>query len=91
MFEEWRKDFSEASRQWEYEHIWQPIGRSLKNAGIAMWDGFLNILPDIMGYGAVLTGAIVILRVMGGRSMIKPLGIYGGALIVSMCILAVDQ
>ena len=45
-------------------------------------------LPDIMGYGALLTAACIIIGAMVRKGgMMKPLAYFAGALIIAVCIL----
>lgn len=70
------------------EFIINKVGTGLKEGGIVIWDWFVSVLPDIMGYGTMATGALVILGAMVGREgMIKPLGYLSGGVILSLCVL----
>lgn len=79
----------------EKEYIYEPlrekllsnIGSGLKSIGIALWDMFIPLLPDLIGYGAIATGAIVILSSMAGRGLVKPLAVFSGVTILAVCIL----
>ena len=75
----------------EHELIYRPLGEKIgdafKEIGMMAWDWFVDVLPSIVGYGAVATGAFVILSSMAGRGMMKPLGIFAGVTIVAVCIL----
>lgn len=72
----------------EVKHAVKPAGAGIKWIATNIWDWFVVNLPDIMGYGTILTGILVILSVMAGRGMIKPLAIYSVLLIIALCILA---
>ena len=66
----------------------EPIGNAIKNIASGAWNWVVDVLPDVMGYGAILAGATIILGSMvGNGGMIKPLAVYGGGLIVAICIL----
>lgn len=54
----------------------------------ATHEWFIGVLPDLVGYGTLATGAAVIGYSLAGQGMMKPLGIYSCVLIVSLCILA---
>jgi hypothetical protein len=71
----------------EIEMVAKPAKDSLQDTLLSMWDWFVTNLPDIMGYGAILTGVIMILSAMAGKGMIKPAGFFGGALILAVSIL----
>ncbi|MEK4418973.1 hypothetical protein [Bacillus sp. FSL K6-0268] len=81
-------DFSDSIVETEIEFILKPIGHFFKESGLLIWDWFVMNLPDIMGYGALLTAACIIIGAMirkGG--MMKPLAYFAGALIIAVCIL----
>jgi hypothetical protein len=68
--------------------LWKPFVNMLRDFCLFLWDWFIHNLPDIMGYSAVLTGICIILGAMFGKGgMLKPIAIYAGGLIVSVCIL----
>ncbi len=73
----------------ETEFILKPIGALMKHISVEVWEWFVINLPDIMGYTTIAAGAFVILSSMVGRgNMMKTLGWYVGALILSLCILS---
>ena len=82
----------------EKEYIYKPVAKSiannlrdgLTNIGVGIWNWFVSILPDLIGFGAVATGAFVILSSMGGRGVVKPLGIFSGITILAVCILGAE-
>lgn len=85
----WFNDFTGDLVRGEVELILKPIGAFLKEAGLFLWDWFIFILPDLMGYGAILAGITIILGAMIGKGgMIKPLSVYAAFLILVVCILA---
>jgi murein DD-endopeptidase MepM/ murein hydrolase activator NlpD len=72
----------------EVELVLKPLGNLFKDIGIGLWNWFIANLPDIMGYGTILAGAIIILSAMAGRGgIIRPLAWYAGAMIIAVCIL----
>lgn len=81
-------NFSEAVLQGEMELIIKPLGHFLRDFGQFLWEWFIFILPDLMGYGAVFYGVLIILGAMTSKGqMMKHLGRYGAYLIASTCIL----
>lgn len=75
----------------EKELIYKPIGERIVEGfkGVVgyVWDSFVPIIPDLIGYGAVATGVLVILSTMAGRGAVKPLGYFGGVTVLAICIL----
>lgn len=70
------------------KYVMEPIGNFFKNVAMGTWNWFVEALPDIMGYGALATGAIIVLSSMTGNGgIIKPIAYYAGGLIVALCIL----
>lgn len=49
----------------------------------------IQILPELCAYGALVTGAFVMVSGLFGRSIMRPLGTYSAFLFVSICILEV--
>lgn len=47
----------------------------------------IKILPELCAYGALVTGALVMLSGFFGRGMFRPLSVYSAFLFVSICIL----
>jgi Peptidase family M23 len=88
---EFLKDPGRVTSESGAEHgglLWRWIENELHNLTVDAWNWFVVNLPDIMGYGAIAAGVFVILGSMAGKGgMIKPLGIYVGALILALCIL----
>ncbi|MBO0602764.1 hypothetical protein I2483_13935 [Sporosarcina sp. E16_3] len=60
---------------------------SLSSIGHSVWEWFVQSLPDLAGYGTMVTGVCVILSTMAGRGMVRPLGFLAGGLIVAVCVL----
>lgn len=89
--EHWIWKFDRWVIEKEHEYIYDPMGRGIsnffKNIGVASWEWFVNVLPDIIGFGAVATGALVIISSMAGRGMMKPIGVFAGVTILAVCIL----
>lgn len=48
---------------------------------------FTQFLPELCGYGALMTGAFVMVSSLFGRSILKPIGVYSGIYFTSICIL----
>lgn len=71
----------------QVKFILAPIGSFLKDVVFAGAHWVVANLPDILGYGAIATGVIVILSAMCGKGILKPIGWYSGALIAGLCIL----
>jgi|GEM_PF-1414524 len=85
---DWFNDFTGDLVRGEIEFIMKPIGLFLKECGLFLWDWALYILPDLMGYGAILAGITIIIGAAVGKGgMIKPLTYYAIALILVICIL----
>lgn len=70
----------------EYEFFVKPSIEAEVSRGSVWWDWIYNAIPDLMGYGALLAGALVILSAMAGKGILKPMGIYCGALIVAALV-----
>lgn len=85
---DWFNDFTGDLVRGEIELIMKPIGIFLKECGLFLWDWFVFMLPDIMGYGTILAGVCIMVGAAVGKGgMIKPLAWYGIALILAICIL----
>jgi hypothetical protein len=89
----WKSDTGQATNGaadwlWEKEVqiILKPIGLFFKQLGLHMWDWFVHNIPELWGYGAVLTGIAMILYAAAGRGMIKPIMVYGITLIIALVI-----
>lgn len=62
--------------------------KGAKKISNGVWDYFLEVLPDLMGYGTLLAGgAIIIGSMIGKGGLMKPLGFFAGTLIVATVIL----
>lgn len=72
------------------ESIKASVKEGVNEALTSLWHGFVGILPELMGYGAMLTGALAIFYAIGDRGIVKPFAVYGGLLIVSISVLAVN-
>jgi len=60
----------------------------VKKISTGVWNYFLEILPDLMGYGTLVAGGAIIIGSMVGRGgLMKPLGFFAGSLIVATVIL----
>lgn len=72
----------------EVELLLKPLGLFLQKCAVMLWHWFLTNLPDIMGYGAILTGVCIILGSMIGKGgMMKPIAIYSGFFIIALLLL----
>jgi len=72
----------------EIEIILKPLVGGIGKVALATWDWFVANLPDIMGYGSIAAGALIILSSMlGNGGIVKTVGWYFGALIIAICIL----
>jgi hypothetical protein len=87
LIDKWN-EFSDWVIGKEVEFILRPIGEVLKYIAIHTWHWFIVNLPDIMGYTTIAAGAFIILTSMIGKGgMLKTLGWYFAAFILSVCIL----
>lgn len=77
----------ETEKELIYKPIAERIGDGIKHIAVSVWDWFVPLLPDIIGFGAVATGVFVILSAMIGRGVVKPLAVFSGATILVACIL----
>lgn len=84
---------------WEQKHIIEPgnefllskVGTFLADLGKDVWHWFIDVLPDIAGYGTFAAGAFIMIAPIAGRGgMLKPLAILAGGLTLSLCILATN-
>ena len=81
-------DFSEWVVNKETEPVLKPVGEFFHGLGAALWQWFIENLPDMIGYGAVAAGILIIIGSMTGKGgMMKPLAYFSGALIIAICIL----
>lgn len=69
------------------EYFQKLAANTFKEMAIGAFDWVMSILPDICGYGAMLTGVLIFLNGMAGRGITKTLGAYAGLLIFSVCAL----
>lgn len=82
--------------EFEQKHIIDPsnefllnkLGTSLVELGKDIWHWFVEVLPDVAGYGTIAAGVFIMVSPMANRGgMMKPLGFLAGGLIMSVCIL----
>lgn len=71
----------------ETEFVFAPLWNAIQTLCVQSWEWFVLNLPDILGYGAIATGIIIILSAMSGKGVLKPIGWFAGALIAGLCIL----
>lgn len=69
-------------------HIKESATETVTSVISTSWDWFVGVLPDLIGYSTLVTGAAVIVCTAAGQGMIKPLGVYSCVLIASLCVLA---
>lgn len=90
---------NEGISNWEQKHIIDPgnefvitgIGNALAELGKDIWTWFVEVLPDIAGYGTFAAGAFIMIAPVASRSgMLKPLAILAGGLTLAVCILATN-
>ncbi|CAA66529.1 unnamed protein product [Bacillus phage SPP1] len=68
--------------------FWEWVGGCISDSFSNLGHWFIMNLPDIIGYGAILSGVLIILGSMIGRGgMFKPLAYFAGAFILALCIL----
>lgn len=77
-----------------WDHFAKPSVESFKadlaGLGMKVWDWFVHSIPDFAGYGTMAVGGYIILASLFGRgSIMKPVGLLAGGLILAVCILEV--
>lgn len=72
------------------EYLKSQIGAGLAELGKDVWVWFVDVLPDIAGYGTFAAGAFMMIAPAAGRGLLKPFAILAGGLILSVCILATN-
>lgn len=70
------------------EAVTHPILTGFKHLAADLGSWTLTNLPDLMGYGAMAAGALIIVDGATGRGMMRPLAYYIIALIISFVLLA---
>lgn len=82
------QDFSELIVGKEMEVIVRPFLSFIEDCFVNLGHWFIANLPDIMGYSTILCGICVILCSFSkNTTIVKPLGIWGIANIIAICIL----
>ncbi|MBU8908466.1 M23 family metallopeptidase [Desertibacillus haloalkaliphilus] len=72
----------------ETELVLKPFANFIQEVTTDIWMWFVANLPDIMGYGTIAAGVLMIFSSMVGKGgMIKTLAWWFGALILAICIL----
>lgn len=70
--------------------IYASIKSGLAELGVKAWDWFLQVIPDIAGYGTLVAGGwIMVGSMIGDSATFKPAGCLAAGLIVGVCILEV--
>lgn len=70
-----------------YDSINERVLNFLTDVGTAIWDGFIYILPDIVGLGASVTGGFLMISPIINYPPSKILGWAGLGFIVATSIL----
>lgn len=52
-----------------------------------LFEDIVSIIPDLVGYTALIAGALIILSPMANRSIMRPLGLFGIVFIVGASVL----
>lgn len=82
--EQWEQKMFEKGNQ----ELLKPFGRWIKEVGTDLWVWFVDVLPDIAGYGIITTGVFVMISpLVCSSGMMKPLSYLAGGLILTVCIL----
>lgn len=69
------------------QYFQELAANTFKDMAVSTFHWMLSALPDVCGYGAMVTGVLVVLSGLAGKGMMKPLGFYAGLLICSVCAL----
>ncbi|RKJ35205.1 hypothetical protein D7X33_38535 [Butyricicoccus sp. 1XD8-22] len=78
-FEDW---LAEKDKEFNSHIIGEVVNPTLWD----LWDGFILILPDLVGFATMGTSIALML----GCKVLRTLGVYGGFLGLSISILAVN-
>lgn len=60
-----------------------------KMTGLMLWEFIKRAIPDVVGYTVLATAGLVMLGVMTGQGMQRPLGVLAAVLVVAISILTV--
>lgn len=72
----------------EAQIVVKPAASGIEDIILSTWHWIVVNLPDIMGYGTMLFGALIILSSLLGKGrLIQIAGLYGGLLIIAISIL----
>lgn len=66
--------------------IFKVIGDFVAEGKRILIEDFVGILPEVVGFTAILCGAFMMISPMIGRDMLKPLGIFAA---VSICCVSI--
>jgi len=50
-------------------------------------EDIVSVIPDVVGYTALIAGALIILSPMANRSIMRPLGLFGIIFVVGASVL----
>ncbi|MGY3188728.1 hypothetical protein [Lysinibacillus sp. TE18511] len=50
-------------------------------------EDIISIIPDVVGYTAIIAGALIILSPMANRSIVRPVGLFGIIFVVGASVL----
>ena len=62
---------------------------TFKELAVDTFHMVVKILPELCAYGALVTGAFVMISGLFGRGIFRPLSVYSAFLFVSICVLEV--
>jgi|SRR5690625_252930 len=83
------EDFEQRMFERGNQELMKPIGSWVKGGLQDLWAWFIDVLPEIAGYGVMATGAFIMIAPLVSRGgLMKPLSFMVGGLIVTVCILA---
>lgn len=66
--------------------LFRLIGDFLAEGKRILIEDFVSILPEVVGFTAMLCGAFIMISPMIGRNILKPLGLFA---MVSICCVSI--
>ena len=77
--------------EWFGKPTYESVKADIAEVGLNLWDDwFIQMIPDLAGYGTLLAGGWMMIGSMFSDGAIgKALGLLSAGLIVSVCILGV--